>query len=362
MNPSDPTDPAVSAQRARYRGKVKTGWRHHLGEFLRESEWLWAAVFLLIVFAILTRQFRVQPPPSLPLGAVASKDIRAPFDLQIVDKVATAQKQIEARSKVLPVYDWNSGLADDINNRVSATFETARSNQAEFEKFLKSQPMDRAKTKGAEEEFLGRLSDAMGGNLSRFALRQFQRDSFSLNLERTIQDLVTRVEKRKIVPNGEQYQNASAIFIRDIQRKGSGWTQNDPATSDIISYSDAKRLPGSMVEDLLNLPAPLRGAIEEYTRNLIQPNLTFNSQETNLRRERAAAQVEPLVVFLKRGQVLLKAGDKVDESALQKIEAFQQASQAVINIPMLAALFFLLVLLLTFTFMYLKTYRKQKRP
>ena len=99
MDSSDPTDPQVSAQRAKYRGKVKTGIRQKIGHFFRENEWFWAAVFLVVVFSLFTRQFRVQPPPSLPLGAVSTKDLRAPFDLQIVDKVATSQRQNRFRAR-----------------------------------------------------------------------------------------------------------------------------------------------------------------------------------------------------------------------------------------------------------------------
>lgn len=362
MNEPDPTAPAVTAERARYRGKVKAGVRQRVGRFLRESEWFWALVFLVVVFAMCTRQFRVQPPPSLPLGAVAVRDIRAPFDVQIEDKVATAQKKAEAKARVLPVYDWDSAQTEEINDRVAATFDAARANEEEFQRYLKLGPLTREQRQEAEERFLGRLSEALGGNLSRYALRQLKGEGFSTALERSVQDLVSQVERHKIVPNGDQFQGSDTITIRDIRRGGSGWSQKNPMAGDVITLAEARRLPGTLVEALLNLPGPLRGAIEEYVRGVIQPNLTFNSQETNARRDRAAAQVESLVVYLKKGQVVLKAGVKVDESALQKIEALQLASQARINLPLLGALLFLLLLLMTFTFMYLKTYRKHRRP
>lgn len=362
MIESDPTDPQVTAQRARYRGKVKAGFRQRAGHFLRENEWFWAAAFLVVVFAMYTREFRIQPPPSLPLGAVTSRDIRAPFDVQIEDKVATAQKKAEAKARVIPVYDWDPALTDEINNRVAATFDAARANGEEFQRFLKSGPVTRDKRQEAEEGFLSRLSEALGGSLSRYVLRQLQAEGFSTSLERTVQDLVSQVERHKIVPNGDQFQGSDTVTVRDIRHGGPGAAQRVPAPGEVFTLTDARRMPGMLVEGLLNLPGPLRGAIEEYVRSLIQPNLTYNSQETNLRREKAAAQVESLVVYLKKGQVVVQAGAKVDESALQKIEALQQASQARINLTLLGGLLFLLLMLMAFTFMYLKTYRKHRRP
>lgn len=362
MDASDPTDPQVSAQRAKYRGKVKTGIRQRAGHFLRENEWFWAAVFLVVVFAMFTTQFRVQPPPSLPLGAVSTRDLRAPFDLQIVDKVATSQRQSEARAKVLPVYDWNPALSDQLQDRVASVFDAARGNTEELKKYLEQKGLTREQKRAAEEQYLGRLSETLGGGVSRYALRQLQAEGFSTTVERSVEDIIAQVERRKIVPDGDQFQGADAITIRDIRTPGSGWVQKSPGSSDIITLSDARRLPGTMAEGLLDMPGPLRGAIEEFAQSVVRPNLTFNSQETNARRERAASQVEPLVVYLRKGQVILKAGVKVDESALQKIEAFQQASRAVVDLPLLGALFFMLLLLLAFTFMYLKTYRKYRRP
>ncbi len=361
MIPSDPTAPEASAQRARFRGNVRAGIPQRVGHFLRENEWFWAAVFLLLAFAMFTRQFRIQPPPSLPMGGVISRDIRAPFDLQIVDKVATDQKRAEARAKVLPVYDWDSGMADALAAQVSASFATARANREEFLNFLKATP-ERQKRQQAEEQFLQRLSDTLGGNLPRFALKQFQADGFSVELEQAVRDMLVQAERRKIYPDGDPIATDDAVVIQDIRRPGLGWTQKHPAASDIMSLDEAQRLPGAMAEQLLGIPGQLRGAVEEYVRSLIRPNLTFNSQATSQRQSAAAAQVAPLVVVVKKGQLILKAGEKADESAIQKIDAFQQASRAVINVPLLAALFFLLLLLLAFTFMYLKTYRKQHRP
>ena len=362
MIPPDPTDPEASAQRSRYRGNLKAGLGQKVAHFFRENEWFWAVFFLLVVFALFTFKFRVQPPPSMPVGAVAAKDVRAPFDHQIEDKLATEQRKAEARSHVRPVYDWDSGLGGDLSQKVAHAFEASRANTEEFRRFLKTGGLTREARQEAEEQYLNHLSEVLGGSLVRFSLRQFQAEGFTPGLQGIAEDMIQRIESRKIVPTGDQFQGADAIVMRDIRKRGSEWVQGDLGQARILTLAEAKRLPGPMAEEQTQLPGPLRGAVEEYVRSLVQPNLTYSSQETNLRRERAADSVEQLVVFVRKGQLLLKAGDKVDESVHQKLQAFQEKSRQMVNWPLLAALFLFLLLLLAFTFMYLKTYRKHICP
>ena len=150
LSPGDPTDPETLSRRKAFRGRGQMPTRlQRVGAFLRQNEWFWAAFFLVLLLAVFTRHFRVQPPPSLPVGSAAPRDIRAPFDLQIEDRVATDQRKAEARAKVLPVYDWDSGSAGEAASRVASSFATARANQAELDRYFKGEP-DRAKRLEAE--------------------------------------------------------------------------------------------------------------------------------------------------------------------------------------------------------------------
>ena len=362
MTSKDPADAETFPKRKDIRGMLRPNALQVVGRFLVENEWFWAVVFLVAVFSIFAGHFRVLPPPSLPLGAVATRDIRAPFDLQIVDEVATEQKRAEARAKVPPVYYWDSGMANDLAARVLTSFAAARAQVEAWQTEQKAHPPSTAREKQEMEgKLLDALADTLGGGLSRFSIRQMQRQGFSEELQASIQTILRAVEYRKIVPAGDPIRTYEVIHIRDIRRKGYAWDQKRPADSDLITLNEAVRLPGPLVEQANDIPARMGGVVEEYVRGLLRPNLTFNSQETKARLDRAADQVEPLVIFLRKGQVILKAGAKVDESALQKLRAYQESRRNVVNLPLLAALFLFLLMLLAFSFMYLKTYRKQHK-
>ncbi|MEJ2420429.1 MAG: HDIG domain-containing protein [Acidobacteriota bacterium] len=341
-NQSDNSDSTAARARLRRQDK-KRGPAQSIREFLLENEWFWGSIFLILVFLIFTRHFRVQPPPNLPLGAVASKDIRAPFDLQIVDEVATKKKREEARAKVVPVFDWDSQQPQILSEKVHTTFEKARSLLKGYREQEKSRKMTRAERKEADRQLMSSLEDAFGGGISRFAIRQFLREDFSEKTEGEIENVLKQVASRKIAADMATLRRYPVIHIRDIRKSNVEWEQNNPSQSDILSMSEASRLPGTLL-------------------SLLQPNLTFNSQETAKRQDAAAEQVEPLVVYIQKGQMILQAGQKVDDSALQKIHAFRRASRKMVNVPLLVSLFLFLLLLLIFTFMYLKSYRKIHYP
>lgn len=348
--------------RMELRARLREGPAQRAADFLRENPWLWAAIFLAVVFGIYAQRYQVQPPPDLPVGAVTTRDIRAPFDLQIVDAVATEQKRDEARAKVNPVYDWDSGRPAAGTARVREAFATARAESVEFREKVRSGELQGHGRSEEEERLLGRISEAFGGSLSRFTIKHLLAEGLSEGLQEAVASVLVEVQKRKIVPTGERFQESPVIRIRDIRRTGFEWDQKDPLAADVVTLQQARRLVGSLVEQEPGVPPTLRGAVEELVRSQLQPSLTYSSNETNLRRERAGAQVEPLVIFLRKGQVLLKAGEKVDAAALQKITAYRESKKGVVNLPLLGALLAFLLLLMAFTFMYLKTYRKENCP
>ncbi len=358
----DPKGAKALSERKAFRGARRMTRGQKTADFLRENSWLWAAVFLCVSVFIFARHFRLQPPPPMPLGSPAPRDIRAPFDLQIQDEVATRQKRDEARARVTPLYDWDSAQGETLVRKISGAFAAARSVLGDYRQYVADPQRTAAEKRDAEEKALDALSDSMGGGLSRFALRQFQGEGFSPRAEQLVEALVAQVEARKIVADQQLLDKSPTIRIRDIRKAGAEWEQKNPVANEVISLATARRLPGVLMESAVGLPQGVRGAIEEYARSLIQPNLTFNSEETARRQDAAAAQVEPLVVFVKKGQTILKAGERVDDSAKQKIDAFQSASQAFVNMPLLMSLSLFVLLLTAFLFMYLKTYRKLHNP
>lgn len=362
MSPPAPVNHRPNAARARFRGKVRPSPLEGIKRFLRESEWFWALVFFAVVGSLFARQFHLQPPPSLPLNAIATKDIRAPFSLEIQDETATESKRKEAVQRVAPLYDWDSAGAEAATEQAAAFFAESRARAQELQGWIRQASPSAAAKREAEDRFLQRLSESAGGGMSRFGLKEFYREGFSPPLEQGVDQILKEILSRKVVASDERYQGRDLIRVRDIRKTSAEWEQRDPASGDILTLDQAKNLVGPLVESKLAFSPLAKGAVEEYVRGLIRPTLTFNSQETARRQEAAESQVEPLVIPVRNGQPLVSAGQRVDDKVLLKISAFQQASRTLVNLPLIAALLGFLLLLLLFLFMYLKSYRKEHCP
>lgn len=362
MTAASPVTHRPNAARARFRGKVRPSPLEGLKRFTRESEWFWALAFFAVVGSLFARQFHVQPPPSLPLNAIATRDIRAPFNLEIQDEAATESKREEALRRVAPLYDWDSARPEAAVAQAALFFSESRKRGQELQAWVRQAKPNPQERRDAEERFFQRLSESAGGGMSRFGLKEFYREGFSPQLEQGVEEILKGILSKKIVASDERFQGRDLIRVRDIRRAAAEWEQRDPASGDILTVAQARDLVGPQVESKLSLSPLAKGAVEEYVRSLIGPNLTFNSQETAHRQEVAKSEVEPLVIPVRTGQPLVSAGERVDDKVLLKISAFQQASRTLVNLPLIAALLGFLLLLLLFLFMYLKSYRKEHCP
>jgi len=66
----------------------------------------------------------------------------------------------------------------------------------------------------------------------------------------------------------------------------------------------------------------------DFSQRLIQPNVTLNSHETEARKEVAAQQIKPVLYVIKKGEMLLREGERVTPLQLRKLEAMEGQADA----------------------------------
>jgi cyclic-di-AMP phosphodiesterase PgpH len=329
--------------------------------FFRESQWFWGIAFIVVILFLFTAHFHVQPPPDWQIGSVATKEVRAPFDLQVQDEIATSAKRKEAKEKVPPVYDWDTEMGNRLQERLSRMSQKARGILQERDDAASNPALSKEEKNKMDRKCRSDLEELMGPDLTRYALHQFEREGFSPALEETLRAILKKAGSRKIVSDEDDLSIHPLIKIRDIHKQSTEWEIRSPASGEIISISTARRFSFELLDAYENLTPSTKAASEEILRLLLKPTLTFNSQETVLRQDAAAKDVSPLVVFIRKGQPVIRAGEVVDENVKQRLQSFQLASQNKINIKRLLALLFLSIALLLFAFMYLKSYKKREK-
>jgi hypothetical protein len=68
---------------------------------------------------------------------------------------------------------------------------------------------------------------------------------------------------------------------------------------------------------------PLRSVVIDLAQRLIQPNLTLNKNETEERKQAAANEVNEVFSQIKKGEMLLREGERVEPHHILKVEALR---------------------------------------
>ncbi|MFB3852033.1 MAG: HD family phosphohydrolase [Acidobacteriota bacterium] len=329
--------------------------------FLRENQIFWASFFGVVLVVLFTSHFRFKPLPELEVGSVATRDIKAPFDFQVVDELATKSKKEEAKSKVVPVYDWDTEKGAKFQEQLSLIFKKGRGIIQDLNDLKLNTSISGSEKISEEKKTIRAIEEILGPDVTRFAARQFEKEGFSPNLEEILRDILKKVGAKKIISDEENLTVYPSIKIRDIHKSGIEWEIKSPSSGEIVNLTTARRYLRELLDENQSLPPSLKAASEELLRTIIKPNLTFNSQETSIRREKAASDVPPLVVYLKKGSIVAKQGDVIDENIRNRLKNLNEASKNKVNILKLLAIMILSTILLLCAFMYFKTYKKSKK-
>ena len=115
------------------------------------------------------------------------------------------------------------------------------------------------------------------------------------------------------------------IAIRNIQ------TREERKNFPPFNFLDMKEARAK-IRAQANSLAPALGresssVILKMADHFLRPNLTFNKNETEQRKVSAREKINPVYLQVKRGEVILRPGDRVQEEHLLKIKALRKAQE-----------------------------------
>lgn len=257
------------------------------------------------------------------VGEIVSRDIKSPVTFEVVDEVSTEQKKKAAEQQVTPVFDYDRSVYDDLYGRIYSAFRRGRDelrrvnlSRDEFERWdqVKKLMMGRA----AFEKTVGRT-------ISEPVYEWLIEKRFSPRVEAAVTDQIDRWAQMKLVDNLEQVvaPGMREILLREVTRNGRG-REVTSMTADLRDISDVDGLGIKVVAQKRDFKGGDARLYEEFARSLIQPTVTPNRQETELRRGKARGDVLPVVISVKKGQVIIPEGSAVQpihKTLLNEIES-----------------------------------------
>ena len=270
----------------------------------RVRRWIWAGVYILVTTFCFVPSLTLRTAP-VRAGAIATRDFVAPRDLILPDPAATERRRSEAAADVLPLYDWDSGSAPRLEKELADSFRKAR------------ETLTSARRRGAS---LAAARDAFGMPMGEETFSALLRLSFSQEIEDRLAASAADLYRGGVVDNRDLLleNRARGVILREA---GSGRETRQRELSDAVEY-------GSPVKNALMSRlsgGPLRGRevpeVSAWLAGAMRPNMTFNSAETERRRNEASRSVETVLTKIPRGKVLVRRGDEITPRAAEWIAA-----------------------------------------
>ena len=279
--------------------------------------WIYLVILSTIISFLLYPNLLVIPTKEYSLGDVANKDIKASQDFLVEDKELTKQRRYEAVKSALFVYDFDSSGAN-INKRIKDSFSYARKEltqllSSELEPTLRSQ-----KRETLQEKFFDLLEVTEDSVL----FDQLVQNHFSPHIDNSASVILTEILKKGVVGNKKvlMTQKEKGIILRDID------TQKELKIHDFDRFyhiESALHYFNQTIDHLMkdeNL-SDISAITNRFATLAINPNITFNKRETELRKEKAKSSVKPIYFQVKKGEMIVREGEKIKLTHLWKLEA-----------------------------------------
>jgi len=306
----------------RLRHQLRSRWRQ-----LLEISPFWVILFLLVsTWCLLPRRsFFV---PHAEEGSIATRTYVADRDLAIPDADATSVLQQGARENVLPVYDFDRSRTQARRSDLAELFRAGRALVAEAKaEAEKPKPKAAGRGRAAEDEpaepevdLVTRLGGSSAFKIDAAAAEILLERRFSTEDEDRLAGILTRVLQTGVVANKELLleHRVGGITLQELPSGAS-------TELDLYQYLDYPEQVRQAVErEVLiwdGLSAAQRRIFIELILANVTPNLTYNSSATLALENDAAVTVGTVTHSIRKGEVIIRRGGRVDRLAARAIDA-----------------------------------------
>ncbi len=305
--------------------KMRQTWRAGL-----ELKPLWIVLFVSVsTWCLLPRW--VFFVPTVEPGSIATRTYLADEDLSVPNESATRAVQTQARDEVLPVYDFDRAVEADLRRQLAQLFEAGRSAlapaAAELPGTASGEPArpaalppvaeDQPQDPGAD--LLARLAEASTFKLDAEQLQLLVSREFSVETDDRLAGVINRVLRQGVV-NGKQLLLEHRVRGITVQELPSGSRKTQLDLYRYLDYPDQVREVVELdVRGWGGFQRRQRQALVELIMANLTPNLTANSSETLKLRNEAAAAVGSVSHNIRKGEVIVRKGARVDEVTARAI-------------------------------------------
>lgn len=249
-------------------------------------------------------------------GDVATRTIRAPRDLFFEDVQSTERKRAEAGLLSKRVFIIDDREERFVPYQLNLLFEGMRE--------IAGQP------DGVEHLALG---DEQRMKFERKFNVDFEGEEWAAITDKVNWPLFTRILSKALNPIIERgVVSDEDIFSRGRSRRSStlihkSSNQEQPLVDlgGMLSLKQAREVFGASLADIgVEAKPAFRSALVKLGDYVLRPNVTFNAEESEHRLKVLRERVSPIYNQVKKGEVIVRAGDVVSPSDARKLERLRE--------------------------------------
>ena len=242
--------------------------------------------------------------PLYEVGEIAPRTVRASEDFTYEDASTTEARRREAVDEVPEVYDFDSQARDELRGRIARGFDFGR---AAVESDIVGEP-----------DFAETFAGMLGIEVTTAQLGLLVESGFAEEIEQNLADTVASVLARDILAE----KGAVAALGRSVLRRDPRTGETVPLAdfTNVLSVGEAERAVEQQILALSELNRTRRRTLAGLAARFMRPTLEANTVETTHLRTEAELSVNPVVIQVRRGRTLVRAGDEVTELARRQME------------------------------------------
>jgi len=252
--------------------------------------------------------------PDYKVGSIAVRDVRADHDFLVEDRLSTEQKRAEAIKDFKAVYDYDSDTPSQLRAAVTRAFSSAEQTY--------NPSANRSLNQLSLKQLRSNFENPLGIILSDEEFYTLQKYKFSPYVSDKISQLIASVYNSALIANADftKQDSGNSIVIRDIKNQREKIEKN---LKSILYIDNIDTMVLKKAHNILdNDGIDLRKVIVSLTRKLIQPNLTFNKNASERKKQILQNDVKPVFSQVLKDEIIIREGEKITPTDQDKLEAF----------------------------------------
>ena len=238
------------------------------------------------------------------VGDVLGRSIVVPADLTVVDQAETERRRDAARESTRPVFNFDS-------SRAETSVQSFRSAWDDLEK----------QSTSGQKSFIW---NGEGGPAVAQAIIAHGFDD--AELER-IASIMREIGAGYVYDDADADRLQQEIVLIDVRSPASQMIVPAPRTR-MTSLASARRTLELRIANLPGWSPEQRATLTSALTPLIRPNVVLDQAATASAREMEANRIQPVVISLKRNQVIAREGDSVTTNILAQLAAIKSAGHS----------------------------------